>query len=266
MPIIVGNGIEIGNGITITSGNAAPPAPYVTENLVLYYDPNNPASYPGTGNTVYNLAPYNMPGTMTNVSWTDPYFSFSLANSRITVADNALLNPGTGELSIEIWYMTNGYGNSPYIPWLLGKFDENTSTGYAMEIFPTQNPPAPSTLSTQFSCGFGAINHAVTPSDIIYLNQWSQYGVTWKYNGATQELAYFHDGVFQTLQQTMYLPNPVTTTAPLKIGGKPSDINQSGWFIGRIGAIRIYNSVLTSQQILQNFNASKSLYSPHTWQ
>jgi hypothetical protein len=63
----------------------------VTSNLVAYYDPSNTASYSGTGTTINSLAPTNLPGTMSNITFTDPYFAYNGTSSQISIADNAAL-------------------------------------------------------------------------------------------------------------------------------------------------------------------------------
>lgn len=75
----------------------------VTSNLVAYYDPNLVASYPGTGTTVNNLTATSLPGTMSNITYTDPYFAYNGTSSTVSVADNAVLEPGSGDFTLEAW-------------------------------------------------------------------------------------------------------------------------------------------------------------------
>ena len=72
----------------------------VTNNLVLYYDPDNSASYPGTGTTVNSLVSPNLTGTMSNITFTDPYFAYNGTSSTVSVADTAALEPGSGDFTL----------------------------------------------------------------------------------------------------------------------------------------------------------------------
>ena len=78
------------------------PDPVLT-NLVLYYDPSNPSSYSGSGTTVNDLSGNGLDGTMSNISFTSPYFDFNGSSSQISVADNSLLEPGSGDWTMEVW-------------------------------------------------------------------------------------------------------------------------------------------------------------------
>ena len=89
-------------GVNLTGLNIID-VPIILDNLVLYYDPNDPASYPGSGTTINSLAPTNLTGTMTNITYTDPYFSYNGTSSTVSVADNALLEPSTGDFTLEAW-------------------------------------------------------------------------------------------------------------------------------------------------------------------
>ena len=91
--MIITSGVRISGGVQIYD---IPIPPAVTDNLVLYYDPDDPASYPGSGTTINSLVSPNLTGTMTNITYTDPYFTHNGTSSTVSVADNALLEPGTG--------------------------------------------------------------------------------------------------------------------------------------------------------------------------
>lgn len=61
-----------------TVGPPAPPSPPPTSGLVFALDAGDPACYPGTGTSVYDLSPYAAVGTKeANVSWNSAgYFGF----------------------------------------------------------------------------------------------------------------------------------------------------------------------------------------------
>ena len=107
----------------------------VTNGLVLYYDPSNSSSYSGSGTTINSLAPINLTGAMSNITFTNPYFSYNGTSSQITVTDNTLLEPGSGNWTMEAWvYLSNtGAGTKT----ILGKFDpggQAADVSYSMRI------------------------------------------------------------------------------------------------------------------------------------
>ena len=75
----------------------------VTSNLVAYYNPDLTSSYPGTGTTLFDISGNGLSGTMSNITYTDPYFTYNGTSSTVSVADNALLEPGTGDFTLEAW-------------------------------------------------------------------------------------------------------------------------------------------------------------------
>jgi hypothetical protein len=67
------------NGVTVV--DASP----VSTNLVLYYDPSNSSSYPGTGTTINSLVTPNLTGTMSNITYTSPYFAYNGSSSTLSI-------------------------------------------------------------------------------------------------------------------------------------------------------------------------------------
>jgi hypothetical protein len=82
---------------TNTPTPTSTPAVPVTTNLVLYYDPSNSSSYPGTGTTINDLSVNGLNGSMSGITFTTPYFSYNGTSSQVRVADSVLLEPGSGD-------------------------------------------------------------------------------------------------------------------------------------------------------------------------
>jgi hypothetical protein len=220
----------------------------VTSNLILWYDPSNGVSYPGSGSTITNLANTSLPGTMSNITYTDPYFSYNGSSSQINVADNALLEPGTGDWTMEAWvYLSNNSG--PKV--ILGKFDPgggSQDVSYSMRI-------NGSTAFAQLGDGSGAYVNSTNYT--LPLNTWTQIVYVWK-NVATNSLQTFINGTsIGTVSHS--LASILNTSANLYIGSYNGG-EYSQWMNGRIAITRLYSAALTSAQVLQNYNADKSKY------
>ena len=223
----------------------------VTNGLVLYYDPSNSSSYPGTGTTINSLAPTNLTGAMSNITYTNPYFSYNGTSSQISVADNALLEPGSGSFTMEVWVNQNVSGNDV----VLGKFDPGgaeQNVGYSIRTTGTS-------YYAQLASGSGSgstlfIN---STSFVGTLNTWYQLVYVFT-NGATKTLQTFVNGSsIGTVNHS--LASILNTTTNLYIGSYNNG-EYPQWFDGKIGITRLYNSALTASQVLQNYNADRAIY------
>ena len=97
--------------------------PVIPSNSVVFLDPSNINSYPGTGTTWTDLSTSGSDATLFNTSFsgtagTNGYFNMSSlsSNSRLNTTGNSLVGWGnnvTSSLSISIWYyptQTSGFG------------------------------------------------------------------------------------------------------------------------------------------------------------
>ena len=219
-----------------------------TSNLVLWYDPSNPASYAGTGTTVTDLSGNGLTGTMSNITHTDPYFAYNGTSSQVTVTDNALLEPGSGSWTMEAWaYLDNTSGGKV----ILGKFDPggvSQDVSYSMRI---------SNASAFAQIGDGLGNYINSTGYVMSLNTWTQIVFVWK-NGATKTLETYINGA--SIGSVNHLLNSILNTSADLYLGSYNGGEYSQWMSGRIGVVRLYNSALTSAQVQQNFDADRSKY------
>jgi hypothetical protein len=77
-------------------------------------------------------------------------------------------------------------------------------------------------------------------------------------NGATKTFEVFANGV-SVGSVAHSLSSVLNTTTPLYIGSYNGG-EYAQWYHGKIGIVRIYNTALTSAQVLQNYNADKAKY------
>jgi hypothetical protein len=219
----------------------------VTSNLVLWYDPSNSVSYPGSGSTITNLASTSLNGTMSNITYTSPYFSYNGSSSQINVPDNALLEPGTGDWTMEAWvYLSSSSGSKV----VLGKFDPGggqQDVSYSIRI-------QGAGIYAQIGNGSTVVDTALYT---LPLNTWTHVTYVWK-NVATNSLEAYINGVSAGSVSHSF-SSILNTSANLYIGSYNGG-EYSQYMIGRIGITRLYSAALTSAQVLQNYNADKSKY------
>jgi hypothetical protein len=223
----------------------------VTSNLVLYYDPSNPSSYPGTGSTINDLSGNGLNGSMSGITFTSPYFTYNGTSSQVRVANNALLQPGSGDWTMEVWVNQSVSGNDI----VLAKVDNGgdvTDMSYSIRTTNT-------TYYAQLGSGIGTGSSLFVDSTFYVgtINTWYQIVYVFT-NVAANTLQTFVNGVsIGTVSHN--LPSILNSTNPLYIGSYNGG-EYSQWFDGKIGITRLYNASLTSTQVLQNFNANKSKY------
>jgi len=244
MPFIGAVEGVFGYGRSTQSTGSSP----VTNNVVVWYDPSNPSSYPGSGTTINDLSPNPVNGTMANISYTSPYFSYNGTTSQVTVLDTAKLEPGSGDWTMEAWFNTTTFKTGV----ILGKFDPgggSQDVAYSIRTTPTGG------LFSQIGSGTGAYIDSTTYQTSVGV--WAQVVYVWK-NVATNSLETFINGAsVGSVAHT--LPSILNTSANLYLGSYNGG-EYAQWFNGRIGIVRLYNRALTSAEVLQNYNADKSKY------
>lgn len=238
------------NSIAGTFGYGRPTinTSFVTNNLVLFYDPSNTNSYSGSGTTINDLSTNPVNGTLANITYTSPYFSYNGTNSQVTILDNAKLEPGSGDWTIEVWF----YNIAAKTSVLLGKFDPG---GLSQDVSYSVRTNNLGILYCQVGDGLGGYINSTSYSTT--LNTWTHVTYVWT-NIATNSLQTFINGSsIGSVSHT--LASLLNTSANLYLGSYNGG-EYSQWFNGRIGIVRLYNIALSSSQVLQNYNANKSNY------
>jgi hypothetical protein len=219
----------------------------VTSNLVLWYDPSVSASYSGSGSTINNLVSTSLSGTMSNITHTNPYFSYNGSNSQVNIADNSLLEPGSGDWTMEVWVNQSVATGSQVI---LGKFDPgggSQDVSYAIRV-------SSGNVRADFGNGSTAMN---TSNYALPTGTWTQLVYVFN-NVANNNVITYVNGV-QQATTTHSFASILNTSANLYLGSYNGG-EYSQYFNGRIGITRLYNAALSSAAVLQNYTADKSKY------
>jgi hypothetical protein len=236
---------------TTTPTPTSTPAVPVTTNLILYYDPSNPSSYSGSGTVINDLSGNGLNGSMSGITFTSPYFTYNGTSSQVRVTDNALLEPGSGSWTMEAWVYQNVSGNDV----VLGKFDNgglSQDVSYSIRTLGT-------VYYAQYGSGSGTGPTLFADSSRYTGNTNTWYQIVYVFtNGGTKTIETFVNGT-SIGSVSHSLASILNSTNPLYIGSyNGGEFTQ--WFDGRIGITRLYNTSLTSSQVLQNFNADKTKY------
>lgn len=223
-----------------------------TLSLILHYNPSNPLSYSGSGTTINNLVSGGVNGTMSNITYTSPYFSYNGSTSQVSIADTAAIEPGTGEFTIEVWfYRTNTTGSTV----ILGKFDAGGASSNVSYSVRTSGTSVYAQFGKGTLGGVLGVDYISTANYTYSVNTWYQAVYVWKPGVNIQ--TFINGALSSTI--TNALTSLLNATTPLYLG-RYNGGEYAQDFTGRIGVTRLYNRALTSTEISNNYNSTKGLY------
>ena len=217
----------------------------VTDGLVLALDAASPRSYPGSGTIVYSLES-STSGSLTNgttfSSDNGGVFTFDGVNDRI---ENFSEDIQPSIITIEFWKKWTSVSDD----WLLTNQTSNvtdTNFGYQTRIdSPSYN------FLVRFGIGTGQRTITYNP---IVLDQWAHVVAT--YDPISEGAKLYWDGQLEG-SNTNTGAIDYTGVEGLEIGGANDGTRDTP---GPVGPVRIYNRVLTADEVQQNFNSQKSRF------
>jgi len=188
---------------------------------------------------------------MSNITASANYFTYNGTNSQISVADDAALEPGSGNWTVEAWVNQSVTGNDV----VLGKFNNG---GAAQNVgYSIRTTGAVHYAQYASGSGSGSTLYQNSSNFTATSNTWYQLVYVWT-NGGTKTFETFVNGA-SVGSVTHSLSSVLNTTTPLYIGSYNGG-EYAQWYDGKIGIVRIYNTALTSAQVLQNYNADRAKY------
>lgn len=227
----------------------------ITDGLALYLDAANQKSYPGTGTTWKDMSGNGNNGTLINGPTFDSGNNGSLVfdgvNDYVNCGNNVNINP-TEQITIECNFKllqiellvypnlvikdnsAGSLGVNQYGLWLWRGGLSNRGIGFRLAI------DGSTTISST----------DVDVNDL--LNKYTS--ITGTYNGTHMRI-YLNTILVGELSVT---GNIRTVSDPLVIGR--NGITSNNYFNGNVYNTKIYNRALTPQEILQNYNSTKSRY------
>lgn len=225
-------------------GPVVPAGPsIVTNSLVFNVDAANTSSYSGTGNVWNDLSGSNNIKFYSSSSYNvnaNPTFSTDGGGSLVTtgIFGKSINNSGiTGSVarSMEAWVKFNSVAGNAVIS--IG----GQSASQLYELMAYSN-----NLIEHYWGNF------TQSSTVLATNTW--YHIVIIYDGTTNHYIYIN-GVQVGISAT---PTLNTTNTPIYVG--PAVTTTWGAFDGKIAALRIYNRVLSSSDVTNNFNVLKTRF------
>ena len=236
---------EIKQNYDASKGRFLTPENIVTSGLILNFDSSKANSYSGFGNTIYDLSGFGNTGTLTN----GPTFSglnggnivFDGTNDNIPFTFS---NYGT-TLSIEMWAKLKNF----HLTMPFGFYEYDVFTFSGSLGFNTNNSDV-----------YGISSTAVTNLGIA--NNWTHYIFEMRTDVSYTNNKIYINGNSQTLGTIVGTEDASKRTFNNGIG------RISGYYFSPnsyamsmdLSQFKIYNRALTQQEILQNYNATKSRF------
>jgi hypothetical protein len=234
------------NHITMRMGLLVKPNSSISDNLVLYYSPNMTECFPGSGTSLVDLSGNALTGTMSNLSYDNPAFTFNGSSSQVSIPDNAVLEPGTGSWTIEVWFKNAGSSGT-----VIGKYNnggQSANISYALRL------GGSNLIRADFSNGSTA---QVTDNYSFTANTWVQMVYVW--DKTNNSIYTYSNGVLKQTKAISITGGILNATTNLFLGSYNGG-EYSQYFNGQMGIVRIYKKALNATEVLTNFNSNKALY------
>ncbi len=214
-----------------------------TDGLVLSLDSANRRSYPGSGNTWFDLSGNNNNGTLTNgASYNGFAMNFDGTDDQIEFAIPSSY-PKSTPLTLSAWVRQSTSHTG-------GIVDIGGENGIDVHCFALVVVSGKAWAIAQNSTNYQAIS-ATTLSNNIW------YYLTAVFNSATDRQIYVN-GVSENTNTTSIAPNPAFFQRG-RIGQRSANGTDQN-FSGQLDDIRIYNRALSAAEIRALFNAKRRRY------
>ena len=222
------------------------PRSAITANLLFYLDAGNPASYPGSGVTWYDLAGSGLTTTLYNSP------TYSSGNGGYLVFDPTALQYAQTSASlstltkwtIEVWHYYNGtYSGS--LPCILTEVWSGTPINFLLGTLSGATAP-------ELQTGFYGSGFSVTPSGYT-LPATGWYQIVGTFDGSTITL--YVNSISTRTNTTSEIPS--SSGLGIRLMRRWDLGNYWG---GYLAIVRIYNDALDQSQVAANYNSSKSRF------
>jgi hypothetical protein len=224
----------------------------VTDGLVLALDAANTKSYPGSGNIWNDLSGNLTTGSLNN----GPTFNganggsivFDGINQQVGFGDPVSLQI-TNNLSVFAWTkIPPATPTAPFDKGIVTKYITATQRSWTMQ---TNNVTPYDKFQLFLSDGTNA--KSISTTTVIRTNEWTYVGFTFVSNVA---VTYINGLPVSSSASATAINTLGITNVPVHVGGRST----SNYLDGSVATVQIYNRVLSANEVLQNFNATRSRF------
>ena len=223
------------------------------------YNISDPASYPGTGSTLFDISANSFDITLNNVTYNDDYgnvpsLEFDGTSTSFGYFNGAIANivSATAIFSFNIWVKAPII-DPPYDSALFGYGKDGNPGGIGgIPSIWTDRTANPNNITFDFGSSSPAVASGFTPPP----NAWECYSIT---NDGTDVSIYVNG----TLRGTASSVGKQINTPPrFVIGGFETDLTNVVYPCNfQLGYLEIHNTALSSVEVLEFYNNTKATYS-----
>jgi len=244
------------------------PNTVVISGLVLYLDPHNPSSYSGSGTVMNDLsgnsntATLSTTGTLLPIYNASSYFNYAGTTSNdpyLNIPASTSIN-NLGAMTVSMWLRFST--TTTYNHTLFYKSDNNGTAGWFLEY---AGNIGGSGLYGYSMCVVGSTDarYAIGQSQIT-LGVWLNIVTTWNGVFPSPTINHYINGVLNVSTPIVNTTGSGTHNTDAAVNLQFAKFQTTGSsaadFEGDAGVLQIYNRVLSSSEILQNFNAIRGIY------
>jgi hypothetical protein len=237
--------------------------PMVTNGLVIHLDATNPKSYPGSGNSWFDLSGFNNNGALSGTTYnsTKLCLSFSTANNSgciITNSDSINFSSGTGSFTFDFvvtltapitgttscFFMKRsslgGLGGAKGYQWRL--LANNATTAASIISVDNGNGSADATYAQAFPTYNTLTNYTLT------------------FDTTSKTLALYTNGVNNNITNTAVMTGITSYSNSLNLIMGRNATYGANAIDGDYYIFKAYNRVLTPLEVRQNFNTIRGRF------
>ena len=230
----------------------------VTDGLIFYVDPTNTNTYSGVGTTAYNL----IPGGINNFSLNNGLsydldksgsFYFDGSNDYVGLGSTTIFN--STAFTVSFWIKPTTYS---------GTYCSGAVSNGQYTLFGTTSSYQGYSSTFSGAIQFGSSNNCIATvnQSNFSINKWYHYVAVYDSAGTGNSTKFkiYIDGVIKSLTFDANMPSsPYAAGQEARIGWGPGG-GAYPYYNGNIGLVQIHSRALSSTEILQNYNATKSRY------
>ena len=240
-------GIEVYDGTSWSSMDNTPS--YVTDGLVLNLDAGNLNSYGGSGATWSDLSQEGNDGTINGATYdSNGHFTFNGSSSVVSLDSTPF--KFTESFSVSTWVKVNSFAGSYNRVIDMSYYPSSNGAGWALTQYYN-------TSTIEFRLDDVAAAASIA-TNTLTLSTW--YNIVGVYNSVSNLGKIYVNGLEVDSSSTSGVLD-YTGVNNLRIGATTeNNSSDTRFFNGDVSKVQIYNKALSSDEITQNFNASKARF------
>lgn len=236
---------------------------YVSSGIQMYYNPEDPDSYSGSGTTLADLSGNGYDATLINSpTYSTNSFTYDGASSQYIASPNMVSSfNSTSAFTVEVWYAPDYTVQGAGGTVIQENGDGIVSNSWHYSLMEHRKAPFGALAYDYAGIWTGSLT-SVNPGQTFNNNVWRNQILT--YDGTSGKI-YTNGSLARTVTLSRNTPwNDPSNYGYYLILGAGDSTQQSGagqnYFTGKIGIVRAYNRALTSTEVADNYNGAKSIY------